>query len=466
MSYSEEDRVKLHEIKNIVKTLELLGTDISSILHYVNDDDPLDKSECQFLVDNIVNKFGKKLISDYIREVIRNREKGQSIIYDVKHQTLFKGERTERISDDDDCETAWGHYYKFLTDSGFTNIDEVKASAVNILEMMKQDTSPNHPVRGAVIGNVQSGKTANMEALISLAADNGWNFFVILTGLTTNLMEQTRDRMLGDLRRNVNDPHDPLIYNWEKLDPLVKAKDYLRVYDINFNSNTCYICHAQKNTTHLRNIIQGLDSIPQKDKIHLLVIDDESDQASIDNSKKGAILRSTINQYIINLVYNYTSDSRNDAIKTCSRSFGSVNYVGYTATPYANLLNEPTGLYPEHFITGLTPSSLYMGLKQYYGDGEEGGLGRHVTILDDNIGNIIKKRSNNPIVLPESLKDSIAWFYCCVAILKLRKFGKPVSMLINVDVQVKEHIKMNSAVREFILQDKDDLRERCKKVYS
>lgn len=466
-NYSEDDRIKMQEIKNILKSLENLGVSIVNVQNYVDKGIPMDVPFVQISLDNLVNKCGKVLVSEYIRESIRNREKGEIISYDVKHQTLFKGERTERVvCDDDDRESAWGHYCQFLLNSGFTNIDEIKTSAINILEMMKQDTLPGNPIRGAVIGNVQSGKTANMEALISLAADNGWNFFVILTGLTTNLMEQTRDRMLGDLRRDVNDPHDPLIYNWEKLDPLIKAKDFLQTYDINFNSNTCYICHAQKNIVHLNNVIQCLDRIPQKERIHLLVIDDESDQASVDSNKKDAIRRSTINQKIINLVYNYTHSTTKDAVKTCNHSFGSVNYLGYTATPYANLLNEPTGLYPENFITGLSPSSLYMGLKEYYGDGEDGGLREHATVIDDDIGKIIKRRSEKPIVLPESLKDSIAWFYCCVAILKLRKFGKPVSMLINVDVQVKEHVKMNNAVRQYILEEGDELRKRCKKVYS
>lgn len=300
-NYSEEDRVKMRDIKEVVKSCEKFGFDIETLQMYVEGEVSLDETIIRNEMDRIVSTHGKELVSEYMKEAIRNQERGVSISYDVKHQTLFKGKRTERVCYDDDPETAWGHYYKFLTTTGFTNIEEVKASAINILEMMKQDTAPGSPVRGAVIGNVQSGKTANMEALISVAADNGWNFFVILTGLTTNLMEQTRDRMLGDLRRDANDPQDPLIYNWEKIDPLVKAKDFLKTYDINFNSHNCYICHAQKNPTHLKNVIQGLDSIPQKEKINLLVIDDESDQASVDSSKKGAIRRSTINQQIINL---------------------------------------------------------------------------------------------------------------------------------------------------------------------
>lgn len=449
-----------------IGTLDLEGKyTYHDYYNYVEHNIPLNAVYLEQPLNHLVNHFDKKLVSEFLLQSMRMEETGQTATFEASSQTLFKGNRSERMYNDDDPETAWGHYRKFLEESGFTNIEDIKASALNILEMMKQPTSPDSPVRGAVIGNVQSGKTANMEALISMAADNGWNFFVILTGLTTNLMDQTRERMLGDLQRDKENPHDPLRYTWLKINPLDKPRNFLANYDINFNSQNRYIYHAQKNKAHLTNVIQCLDKIPQKDKVHLLVIDDESDQASIDSSKKEAISRSTINQYIINLIYNHTADSKDGHIKKCNKSFGSVNYVGYTATPYANLLNEPTGLYPEHFITSLAPSSLYLGLKQFYGDEEEEGLNKHVTIIDNKITDIIKK-SNQPIVLPDSLKNSIAWFYCCVGIQKYRKYGKPVSMLINVDVKVKKHIEMNRAVREYILHNGEDLDRRCKEVYS
>ena len=46
-----------------------------------------------------------------------------------------------------------------------------------------------------MVGNVQSGKTANMGALISMAADNGWNMFIILTGTIESLRQQTETRL-------------------------------------------------------------------------------------------------------------------------------------------------------------------------------------------------------------------------------------------------------------------------------
>ena len=109
-NYSEEDRIKMYEIKQVVKSFETFGVDILALQKYVDDEIPLDQPAYQIPMDNIMNKHGKTLVSEFIKEAIRNREKGESVSYDVKHQTLYKGKRTKRVSDDDDCETAWGQY--------------------------------------------------------------------------------------------------------------------------------------------------------------------------------------------------------------------------------------------------------------------------------------------------------------------------------------------------------------------
>ena len=55
-----------------------------------------------------------------------------------------------------------------------------------------------------VIGHVQSGKTANMEALMAMAADHGWNMFIVLSGTIESLRLQTLKRMQKDLNKEGN----------------------------------------------------------------------------------------------------------------------------------------------------------------------------------------------------------------------------------------------------------------------
>mgnify|MGYP007091021355 CR=1 FL=1 len=49
------------------------------------------------------------------------------------------------------------------------------------------------------MGSVQSGKTANMIGLATMAAHYDWNYIIILSGTIDNLRKQTRDRFMHDL---------------------------------------------------------------------------------------------------------------------------------------------------------------------------------------------------------------------------------------------------------------------------
>ena len=84
----------------------------------------------------------------------------------------------------------------------------------------------------------------------------------------------------------------------------------------------------------------------------VLIIDDECDQASINTS---LTQRTAINRALCQIVNN--------------DNYAAMNYVGYTATPYANILNEAgeESLYPRNFITTLAVSKEYFGPQQIFG---------------------------------------------------------------------------------------------------
>ena len=84
----------------------------------------------------------------------------------------------------------------------------------------------------------------------------------------------------------------------------------------------------------------------------MLIIDDETDQASV-NSSKYREQASTINLLINKLV----------------NIFPKVAFIGYTATPYANILINPQAkdLYPKDFITALKRPSKYFGAERLFG---------------------------------------------------------------------------------------------------
>lgn len=105
-----------------------------------------------------------------------------------------------------------------------------------------------------VVGNVQSGKTANMIALMAMAADNGWNMFIILTGSIESLRLQTQDRIYNDLKNNGN-------LSWEILkNPSKKSNMGARLQDLDigpkFRKRYMTICLKHQN--RLKNLIQWL----------------------------------------------------------------------------------------------------------------------------------------------------------------------------------------------------------------
>ena len=271
--------------------------------------------------------------------------------------------------------SAWTHYKKKLEANKFSPeaIESIKKTTLRILKRLKETTVPENPMLGLVIGNVQSGKTANMAALMAMAADNGYNFFIILSGTIDNLRQQTNDRLYNDLNS------DGCGYVWDSLSNLSsRSGKQLTSLRLDSRSPARYFYVCLKNHTRLENLIRWLkkDSATRK-KIKLLIIDDEADQAGINTQDLDSNTRSRINQAIVNLVYN--KDELNRDIAT---SLKAVNYIGYTATPYANVLNEspdrPYSLFPRNFVAGLEHSKEYFGPQQIFGDSVFNGLGYEI----------------------------------------------------------------------------------------
>ena len=128
-----------------------------------------------------------------------------------------------------DHKSAWQLYKARLKREGFADnsILEIEKSAHKVVKHISTSTTRvdpatneiiSNPTKGLVIGNVQSGKTANMAAVMAMAADHGWNMFIILSGTIDNLRLQTQNRLLRDLRDLRNSGN----INWRLLDQLCK----------------------------------------------------------------------------------------------------------------------------------------------------------------------------------------------------------------------------------------------------
>ena len=475
--------------RTIRETANTMGCDNKELLFWSNNPDtiPQDERGNNFKTLMKICRADYPGFYNYMTGYVRYQERSAPS-YDLdKKNTITSNERTVRLISDS-RETQWGHYKHILESKGFENIPELEESSRNVVELLKDNTAQNNPNEGLIFGEVQSGKTANMIGIISMAADLGWNLFVILSGTIDNLREQTQSRMESELKRDAEDPSDKLRYNWHIIEPGRKPADIAsnELQSLDENSPERYLWVCLKNSDRLRDLLITLQRKGnQRSEIRLIVIDDEADLASINtktlsNKEKETMTQEEIEAYDertkINRLIIYLINGKSTSGKRMD-PFRSVNYLCYTATPYANLLNEGetnspdknSTLYPADFIFALTPSSYYLGLHRIF-SGDDSALSNKMVIeteMPANIGNL----EGHPEMMPPSMKEAIAWFICCVAIRRYwnrsEKQDKitPVSMLMNVDSKIREHVAVDRAVVYYLENCKDELRSLCREQY-
>ena len=242
---------------------------------------------------------------------------------------------------------------------------------------------------GLVIGHVQSGKTANFTAVIAKAADAGYNFVVVLTGLYNDLRDQTQARLCRELMGTLEDPDGHHLRavdfrtRW-KGETEVGADFHDRAHPKSPTLGVPTISVMKKNVNPLERMVEWIDTFDAslRASLSVLIIDDEADHASV-NTMTG----------------DDTEDYKGDAERSPSKinvllrqligRLARVAYVGYTATPFANVFIDPresddgngATLYPRDFIVSLPKPPAHFGLEEVFGaDPDEQQLD-HVVIV-------------------------------------------------------------------------------------
>jgi hypothetical protein len=336
-------------------------------------------------------------------------------------------------------ETAWQGYRSYLEGQGWKKVavDNIENSALHILRRMRRNTVDRGAVKGLVVGHVQSGKTANMAGLISMAADYRWNLFIVLSGTLENLRVQTRNRLIKDIF-----PHQGTL-SWQAVEhPSTSKPVGERAQDMQFHQgcNDRHLVVSLKNASRLAGLIGWIskDKLRMK-QMRIVIIDDEADQGGINTANVSKEERSRINGLIVDLV---------------NLPVQCVNYIAYTATPAANFLNEEPGgsLYPKDFIVALRQSDEHFGPLQVFGlpATSRDPLGIVLTVPSDDLEKLRAIHAGESLVLPDTLRESILWFLCCTAAMRLSGFRKPVSMLIHSSAAQRHHANVEIALRSFL----------------
>lgn len=359
--------------------------------------------------------------------------------------------------------SAWQLYKRNIAEKGFSgkSIDEIEQSSINILQSLSVDTKETGPVKGLVIGNVQSGKTANMAGLMAMAADYGFNYFIVLSGVIESLRKQTATRLFEDMNAYGNGK-----WNWRHIEnPRLCSTiidQNLSQFNLSLKSRDRYFSVCLKNRSRLQELYRWLKSDLNKTRqLKVLIIDDEADQASINTKNKDQGDYTAINGLIRNLV--------ND------RNFAGMNYISYTATPYANVLNETSedSLYPKDFIALLETSEDYIGPKELFGMKEpEKSPGIDIVLqISEQDAEIVREIQNGNAenqMLPNSFINAIQWFLITVACMRKLQYKKPVSMLVHTSFRVHHHEIIADKIKEYLYTlkyDFNNIKNEMKKLY-
>ncbi len=311
---------------------------------------------------------------------------------------------------------------------------------------------------------MQSGKTSNYTGLTCKAADAGYNLIIVLAGMHNNLRTQTQIRLdegflaFDTKYQRAYDTGTSIIgagvgqriYPAHSFTSSDEAGDFSRRGTYSFHTNEPIIAVVKKNKSRLENLYRWLYSHAADEgngirKIRsktLLLIDDEADNASInvsnDPEKRSAI---------------------NNAIRQILNLFIKSGYVGYTATPFANIFIpfDENDIFPRDFVINLPAPSNYIGPEKVFGfrpvadDETSDTVLRIVNRINDYSAYIPDKHKKDdqlPSALPESLKRAIRCFIITCAVRRLRSQENEHNSML---VHVTRYVRWQNEIKELVL---------------
>ncbi|EGQ8096581.1 Z1 domain-containing protein [Vibrio cholerae] len=441
------------------------------------------EDELRGLVKNIAMVVDSSLDDLVIEGIAREIESKQGI--KVGLGAIVDSVKFKPWLDDAKSEIApfyWKRYEKLLLKTGLprdviTGTDIVTDKILGRLGNPKEHSSWDR--RGMVVGHVQSGKTLNYTSLICKAADAGYRLIIVVAGIHNNLRNQTQIRIdEGFIGRDTGKTSDKKSGNAKHVigvghfDPN-RTPVSLTNTSRDFNKSTAstntseidsyrvpVVLVIKKNHRTLENLLEWLrDNSARGDKEMIdqpmLLIDDEADNASI-NTKYSNQLVTKINGQI------------RDLLKMFHRSC----YVGYTATPFANIFIDPDDnhdvhkedLFPKDFIIGLDAPTNYFGPKKIFIDGlpddEDPTWLRIISGLDNEDLLPIKHKIDHEIEqLPDSLMFALRTFLLSRAIRNLRGQSKShCSMLVNASRFTRVQTQLKNRLHEALERIQNSLR--------
>jgi hypothetical protein len=371
--------------------------------------------------------------------------------------------------------SAWIGLKRALAESGWSEamIDNLDIASTGIVHQLAPPNSQHAiSVKGLVLGYVQSGKTANYSAVIAKAVDAGYRLIVVLAGMHNILRQQTQTR----LKQELVDPNPARCTTLTTVDEngdFQKRQNVTASRALSVEGFTLVV--LKKNSSVLRNFSEWLQSaaLDVLKRTPTLIIDDESDQASI-NTAKAEDDPTAINSHIRKLLSRF---------HTCS-------FVGYTATPFANVLvnaKENTDIFPRDFLISLSKPPSYFGAEELFGREKVGGLAARdglsviriippedsTTLSPTKLKSEIHPNQSASLLVPSIRLAIDSFILACAARYVRGQHKKHMTMLLHVshltDTQGKLKLEVDKHVQELKFQSENNesiLTERLLKLWN
>lgn len=374
----------------------------------------------------------------------------------------------------------WNRYKKYLEEIKHwnprvtTNLGRVSDE---ILDLCGDPSEDHFAIKGLVLGDVQSGKTANYTAICNKAADCGYRIIIVLAGMQENLRKQTQERLDAECTGRKSEYYlDPKAEQGIKNQPVgvgrygtdkkivaftSVTKDFdsgiLRNNNLGIENVNCpVILVVKKNKKILNNLIKWLsdnntlNAAGQID-LPLLLIDDEADNASVNTKDE---------------------DSQPAAINDCIRRllslFSKTTYLGITATPFANIFIDPEkddDLFPADFIYALSPPTNYIGADRIFGDNSDSDYMLQEIDIEELEECFPPSHKKDFIVgeLPEDLYEAAYYFLLLNAVRDYRGDNTDHrSMMVHISRFTKVQNQIQEMMNVWLDQVKSDVRNYAK----
>jgi hypothetical protein len=363
-----------------------------------------------------------------------------------------------------DDDLHWPRLRSLLEAEGWDaeSIKEVDTASTKVVAHCADPFDPEFRRKGLVLGYVQSGKTTNFTAVIAKAADAGYSFFIVLSGVHNGLRLQTQSRLdqqLFDQSRN----------KWHRLTGEDDFRPPSSVDAMLSAGDQKVLAVVKKNGSRLRALKRWLGEADEATlaSCSFMVIDDEADQASINTAKPDA-----------------SPSMINRLIRQILAELPRVSYIGYTATPFANVLIDPgqyDDLYPEDFIIDLPRPRGYVGPETLFGrealefDDETGPVDDgHALIREIPVEEVkqLKPKGSadkdefEPIVAP-SLAEATRFFLLSTAARRVRNLSnRNATMLVHTSQYTIVHASLRRTLQQYTATIADRLALRDKALLS